>query len=304
MPSSAGGLHLVDSLGNVDRALGHTEVKPLHHAPLHDNHALLGVLRLPEGGDDLTGPVHLLLSGREDFVAGRNLAWVDERLAVHAKRAAVLALLAQAELVAKVVIDAVEDVEVISPGGDNGHGEPRHNSEAIMQSAGARLLEQVVSSHDEATEAILCIDSRGRDGARVQNCHGRLTTFATSSACARSANTAARLAWTARRSSTQARLRPATKSSRPLRRRWTGPVRSSPPSGSRRTPRKASLSWRGAWWSGFTSVWPSARSTLPRLSTRWRPPALEGMLEAIASSTMRWSASTKGRNQRHGETLL
>src|SRR5215831_5172820 len=137
MPSSAGGLHLTDGFGNIDRALGHTEVKPLHHASLHNYDAFLGVLRLPEGGDDLAGPVYLLLSGREDFVAGRNLARVNQRLAVHAKRAAVLALLAQATLVAKVVIDAVEDIEVISPGGDNGHGEPRHDSEAIMQSAGA-----------------------------------------------------------------------------------------------------------------------------------------------------------------------
>src|SRR6516164_11435146 len=118
MPSSAGGLHLVDSLGYVDRALGHAEVKPLHHAPFHDNHALLGVLRLPEGGDDLTRPVHLLLSGREDFVAGRDLARVNQGLAIHAERAATLAFLAQAKLVAKVVIDAVEDVEAISPGGD------------------------------------------------------------------------------------------------------------------------------------------------------------------------------------------
>src|SRR6185436_5811855 len=107
--------------------------------------AFLGVLRLPEGGDDLTGPVHLLLSRREDFVAGRDLARVDQRLAIHAKRAAVLALLAQAELVAKVVIDAIEDVEVISAGRDNGHGEPWHDGEAIMQTAGARFLEQVVS---------------------------------------------------------------------------------------------------------------------------------------------------------------
>lgn len=34
-PSTACGLHLADGLGNIDPALGHTEVKPLHHAPLH-----------------------------------------------------------------------------------------------------------------------------------------------------------------------------------------------------------------------------------------------------------------------------
>src|SRR4029450_2233942 len=159
---SAGGLHLADGLGNINRALCHTEVKPLHHAPLHDNHALLRVLRLPEGGDDLARPVDLFPRRREDVVAGRDLARVDQRLAVHTKRAAVFAFLAQAALVAEVVIDAVEDVKMISAGRDNGHGEPWHDSEAIMQTAGARFLEQVVSPHHEATAAILWRDHRAR----------------------------------------------------------------------------------------------------------------------------------------------
>src|SRR5262245_13807533 len=92
--SSAGRFHLANGLGNVDRALGHTEMKPLHHAPLHDNDAPLRVLGLLKGGNDLARPVYLLLSGREDFVAGRNLTRVDQRLAVHPERTAVFAFLA------------------------------------------------------------------------------------------------------------------------------------------------------------------------------------------------------------------
>jgi hypothetical protein len=46
MSSSAGGFHLTDGFGDIDHPLGHTEVKPLHHAPFHDNDALLGTRHL------------------------------------------------------------------------------------------------------------------------------------------------------------------------------------------------------------------------------------------------------------------
>jgi hypothetical protein len=49
----AGSLHLADLFGDGDGALGHTEMKPLDHAPLDDDHALLGVLGLSESVDDL-----------------------------------------------------------------------------------------------------------------------------------------------------------------------------------------------------------------------------------------------------------
>ena len=110
---------------------------------------------------------------REDLVAGPDLARMDQRLAVHAEGAAALALLAQAVLVPEVVIDAVDDVEAVGARGDQGHGEPGHDGEAVVQGAGARLLDQIVGAHDQAAEPVLGIDGGGGDGARVQDRHGR-----------------------------------------------------------------------------------------------------------------------------------
>src|SRR5690242_1224846 len=110
-------LHLAYLLGDRDGALGHAKMQSLHHAAFHDDDALLLALGPAEGIDDLARPLDFLARRREDFVARRDLARVDQRLAVHAERAAPLAFLAQAKLVLEVVIDAVDDVEAIGARG-------------------------------------------------------------------------------------------------------------------------------------------------------------------------------------------
>ena len=149
-------------------------MQPLDHAPLDHDHALLLVLGMTEGVDHLARPVDLLLRRREDLVAGPDLARMDQSLAVHAEGAAALAFVTQALLVAEVVIDAVDDVEAIGARGDEGHGEPGHHGEAVMQRAGARFLDQVVGAHDEAAEPVLGIDGGGGDGAGIEDRHRRL----------------------------------------------------------------------------------------------------------------------------------
>src|SRR5262249_49611157 len=156
--SGAGGFHIAYLLGDGDGALGHGEMQPLDHAALDHDQALLLVLGLAEGVDDLPRPFDLLARRREDLVARPDLIGVDQCLAVHAKRATTLTLLAQAKLVLEVVIDAVDDVEAIGAGGDQRHGKPGHHGKAVMQSAGTRLLDQVIGAHDEAAEPVLGVD--------------------------------------------------------------------------------------------------------------------------------------------------
>ncbi len=112
--------------------------------------------------------------GEKISLHGQTWLGVDQRLAVHAERAAALALLAQAKLVPEVVIDPVDDVEAVGARGDQGHGEPRHDGEAVMQGAGAQLLDQVVGAHDQAAEPVLGVDGGGGDGACVEDRHRRL----------------------------------------------------------------------------------------------------------------------------------
>ena len=102
-----------------------------------------------------------------------NLARMDQGLAIHAQRPPAFALLAQALLILEVVVDAIDDVESVGTCRSEGHGEPRHDREAVVQGAGARILDQIVGAHDEAAEPVLGIDGGGGDGARVQNRHGR-----------------------------------------------------------------------------------------------------------------------------------
>src|SRR5262249_43960766 len=114
-------------------------MQPLDHAALDHDHALLLVLGVTEGIDDLARPVDLLLRRREDLIARPDLARMNQSLAVHAEGAAALTLLAQALFVAEIVIDAVDNVEAVGTRGDQRHGKPRHHGEAGPPRAGARL---------------------------------------------------------------------------------------------------------------------------------------------------------------------
>ena len=59
--------------------------------PFDRDDALAGVFRLFEGFDDLARPCDFLVGRREDLVARDHLRGMDQRFAVHAERAPVLA---------------------------------------------------------------------------------------------------------------------------------------------------------------------------------------------------------------------
>ena len=72
-------------------------------------------------------------------------------------------------VVAEVVVDAVEDVEPVGARRDDGHGQPRHDGDAVVQRAGTRFLQKVVGAHDEAGEPVLRIGAERGDLARIQH---------------------------------------------------------------------------------------------------------------------------------------
>ena len=69
----------------------HHKMQPLDHLALDRDDALAGVFRLLEGFDDLARPSDFVFGRREDLVARGNLRGMDQRFAVHAERAPVLA---------------------------------------------------------------------------------------------------------------------------------------------------------------------------------------------------------------------
>ena len=82
----------------------------------------------------------------------RDLTGMDQRLAVHAQRAALLAFGAEARLVAEVVVDAVDHVEPIGPRREQRHRQPWQDGEAAAGGQRARFLQEIVGAEHEAGE--------------------------------------------------------------------------------------------------------------------------------------------------------
>src|SRR6478735_8331166 len=82
--------HLLDRIRDRDRALRHLGMQPLDHPPVELDRAARGILRQFEGCDDLARLGDLLRRRREDRIAGTDVAWMDQRLAVKAEVAASL----------------------------------------------------------------------------------------------------------------------------------------------------------------------------------------------------------------------
>ena len=95
-------------------------MQALDHAAGERDDAEAGVVRRGECLDHLPRPGDLFLGvGREGLVGDRHLARVDQRLAVHAQVAALLAFGAEALAIVEVVEGAVEDGEAVGAGGEH-----------------------------------------------------------------------------------------------------------------------------------------------------------------------------------------
>src|SRR5262249_3234361 len=84
--------HGLDRLRNRDRAARHLGMQPLDHAAFERNHAFALVLREIERRDDGARLRDLLGTRRKGRIGGRDLVWMDQRLAVEAHVACLGAL--------------------------------------------------------------------------------------------------------------------------------------------------------------------------------------------------------------------
>src|SRR5947207_15786142 len=115
-------------------------MQPFDHPPFDGNDALALMFRQREGFDHLARPLYLLIGGREDLIAGLDLRGMDQRLAVHAKRAALLAFGPEPCVILEVIIDAIDHIEAEAPRREHAHGQPGYDGETVAQSAGPRFL--------------------------------------------------------------------------------------------------------------------------------------------------------------------
>ena len=99
---------------------------------------------------------------------------MDERLAVEAEIAALLAFGPEARLVADRVVDAVEDVEAVGARRRDRRGEVRQDRPAAGHLAGTRILGDVVGAHDEAIEPGDAVAGDAGDALAMEDGEGRL----------------------------------------------------------------------------------------------------------------------------------
>ncbi len=85
-------------------------MQPLDHPAVELDHALAGVFGQREGADDGARALDLGSARREGFIAELDLRGVDQRLAVEAEVAALLAFEPKTVEIADVIVDAVDDV--------------------------------------------------------------------------------------------------------------------------------------------------------------------------------------------------
>src|ERR1700676_5525068 len=125
-------------------------MQPLHHLTVERDRTARGILRPLECRDDLAGVGDLLLGRGEDGVAGLDLAWMNQRLAVESKIARLGALLPKAVEIAEIAVGSVEDFEAVSAGGQNAVRDHRQHRGAARLHPYPSLARNIVGPEHEA----------------------------------------------------------------------------------------------------------------------------------------------------------
>ena len=147
-------------------------MQPLDHAAIDLQDALVAIIRLCEGGDHPLGPGDRLRIGREGLIGGRDLARMDQRLAVEAHAPACRAFGGKALHIAEIGIDAVEDGQVVGFRRDDDLHHPGHQFGPVRSRFDARRQGNVVGPDDERTEPVPA--ALAGDRADVENAERRL----------------------------------------------------------------------------------------------------------------------------------
>ncbi len=110
--------------------------------------------------------------GEKDRVRDLELRGMDQRLAVEAHVAALLAFRAQALFVLEGIVDAVDDGEPMGAGRKQAEAQPRLHRQTVGPVAAAELLGEVVRAHHHAREARVGRDLGGVEHALRRLHHG------------------------------------------------------------------------------------------------------------------------------------
>ncbi len=108
--ASGPGRERFDPLRDGERPARHLRVQQLDHLAVELDRAAAGILRQREGGDDRPRRLDLGRGRREGRVADFDLVGMDQRLAVEAEVAPLLAFGLEAGGIVEIVEDAVDDV--------------------------------------------------------------------------------------------------------------------------------------------------------------------------------------------------
>src|ERR1700730_3561956 len=111
--------HRRDRVGDRDGAFGHLGVQSLHHLTVELDRAARSVFGALERGDDLAGVRDFLCRRGEDRIAGHDLAWMDQRLAIKTEIARLRAFQRKAIDIAEIAVGSVKDFETVRPGCEN-----------------------------------------------------------------------------------------------------------------------------------------------------------------------------------------
>ena len=125
VPGSVNGGDPVDLPGNRQQSARILDVKAFDQLAVDQHDALTGGGRFRMRGDDAARPFDLFRARRISSVGRCNLLGVDQRLAVKAELAALTARKSETFFVGQIEMDAVEDREPISPGGEQSLGRAR-----------------------------------------------------------------------------------------------------------------------------------------------------------------------------------
>src|ERR1700754_3972941 len=122
--------HCRDRIRNRDGTFCHVRMQSLHHPAVELNSTARGIFRPLERRDDFSRLLDFVGGRGADRVAGLDLAWVNQGLAVEAEIAALRAFLRESVDIAEIAVGSVKNFEAVQAGGQNAVRDHRQHRRA------------------------------------------------------------------------------------------------------------------------------------------------------------------------------